>query len=181
MQAPPPGSVLLSLAECTGLSFAATNSGERPPLKANPSFVSFYADFLQVGRDWFRYDTRIYLNGQPQSQSQGHCIAAVVGKNPGSARQGMGAGWQPLKLNGDQMLPFVRKRFIEAFAQASLAIPNLAYVQVLNLFYLCDKELEGALRRYGCITSPRYCTTENLEFRIVWFAWGDDDPELNPF
>src|SRR5258706_12089724 len=141
--------------------------------------MSIYAEFVQVGNHWFRYDTRVYLNGQPKSQADGHCIAAVIGKNPGSAGPTNETGWQPIALNGDKMLPYIRNRFLEAYAKAKVLIPDLAYVQVLNLFYLCGKSLRTALKSYGSRQEPQYCQTEGDEYPIEWFVWGGQHPALD--
>ena len=79
------------------------------------------------------------------------------------------------------MLPSVRNRFIKAYELTGKAPPEDAFVQVWNLFYLCDKDLASALNAIGEIRSPVVCSSENRIPKIVWFAWGGDDKHLNPF
>jgi hypothetical protein len=80
------------------------------------------------------------------------------------------------------MLPSVRNRFFEAYKLAEKAMPKGAFIQVWNLFYLCDKNLRGALKTVCKINSRVVCSTETGVLpRIVWFAWGGDDKNLNAF
>src|ERR1700733_12884945 len=85
-----------------------------------------------------RHDTRIYLRDGHHFETTGTPVAAVIGKNPGAAGPGVPLGtWGPLSLDGDQLLPKVRKIFLEAYARAGKAksVPDDAFVQVLNLSY----------------------------------------------
>ena len=64
--------------------------------------MSFYARFEKYDDCLLRFDTRVYLNGTPQPQKDGKCVAAVIGKNPGSAKPSNGSEWQALDLDGDK-------------------------------------------------------------------------------
>jgi len=143
--------------------------------------MSYYAQFDLHSNAVFRFDTRIYLNGNPVSRSDGICVAAIVAKNPGSASAVTMGEWQPLNLSGDKMLSNVRNIFIKACELAGKAISKGAFVQVWNLFYLCDKNLSSALKAIEEISSPLECPSENHVSPIVWFAWGGDDKNLNRF
>ena len=145
--------------------------------------MSYYAQFVPHGGAIFRMDTRIYLSGSPASQDDGKRVAAIIGKNPGAALTGANGGWGELKLAGDNMLPSVRNRFIEAYQLAGKQIPKLAFVQVWNLFYLCNKDLVSAVNSIDQITSAPRCRREEDGHTppIVWFAWGGDNPHLNKY
>lgn len=143
--------------------------------------MSYYARFDIHSGATFRSDTRIYLNENPVYHTDGKCVAAIVGKNPGSASSTKRGVWESLNLSGDKMLPSVKNRFIKAYELAGKTVEKNAFVQVWNLFYLCDKILGSALNALGKIRSPLICLSENNIPKIVWFAWGGDDPRLNPF
>lgn len=141
--------------------------------------MSYYAQFSSLSGATFRFDTRIYLNGNPTSHTDRKCVAAIVGKNPGSASSATIGTWGSLNLSGDKMLPYVRNRFVEAYALAGKTVPANAFVRVWNLFYLCDKVLGSAIRVVGKMDSPRSCPSEKPTPPIIWFAWGGDDSRLN--
>lgn len=141
--------------------------------------VSYYARFEHVFGRLFRFDTRIYL-GEHALSENGVCVGAIVGKNPGSAKPMQLGKLAPLDLKGDKMLPSVRKRFVSAYLQAGKEIPENAFVQIWNLFYLCDPDLRAACSALRSLKSPPICSSENLKPKVVWFAWGDTDLHLNP-
>jgi len=143
--------------------------------------MSFYAQFKKHEDCLFRFDTRTYLNSNPHSQEEGKCVGVVIGKNPGSAKPSNGLGWQALDLDGDNMLPSIRNRFIAAYQRANVPIPLLAYVRVLNLFYLCNPTLKEALEATDPPRTCPKCATEQQAYHIAWFAWGGNDAGLNPF
>jgi hypothetical protein len=154
------------------MPFASADSGKQNTLDGDSSDMSVYAEFHRIGNDSFRFDTRIYLNGAPKSQAGGVCIAAVIGKNPGSAGPTNGSGWKAVSLNGDKTLPFIRNRFLDAYDQAGKLPPKLSYVQILNLSYFCDKSLRRALKAAAFFNNPQRCPAERRNYDIVWFVWG---------
>lgn len=81
----------------------------------------------------FRLDTRVYLRDAGPGVAD-HCVAAVVGKNSGSANGKKFDCLAPISLDGDKLLPFVRYRFQNAYGRAGMDIPAGAYVRVWNLF-----------------------------------------------
>jgi hypothetical protein len=129
-------------------------------------------------------ETRIYLDEMPERPSieGGACIAAVVGKNPGSARPRRLDEWALLDLGDDKMLPNVRNRFRSGYQLAGKAIPDGAFVRVWNLFYLCNADLDAALDSLNHIGSkaPK-CSSEAGLHQIAWFIWGGSDPRTNGF
>jgi hypothetical protein len=126
-------------------------------------------------------DTRIYLSTAPRLQRDGSCVGAIVGKNPGSACGVPTGNWQSLSLGKDRLLPTVKNIFVAAYVGAGKTIPDNAYIQVWNLFYLCDPNLTAALRALRAIATAPICLTETTYVPIVWYAWGGSDSRLNQF
>jgi len=144
---------------------------------------NYWATFVKTGNHCFRYDTRIYLNAVQSISNSDICIGAVVGKNPGSASPSNlnSNAMQMINLNGDKLLPTVRNIFIKAKTQAKKPIGSNEYVQVLNLFYLCDNNLSTAITSYSTV-GP--CTSlidsaENKIFPLVWYVWGSPDGRID--
>jgi hypothetical protein len=107
-------------------------------------------------------------------------MGAIVGKNPGSA-QALAPGYsgiQPIKLAGDKLLPTARNIILKACCRARIKIEAEAYIQVLNLFYLCDPSLSAAVKKFESVRYPKTCASENGHFPWVWFVWGKRHPRL---
>jgi hypothetical protein len=144
--------------------------------------MSYYARFVTVYDAEFRLDTRIYLEDGFHSEESGVCVAAIVGKNPGSACSTKFDRWERLTLAGDKMLPGVRNRFIEGYRLSGKQIPQNAFIRVWNLFYLCNEELDLAVASHSKIASNApTCPSEKIVPKIIWFAWGGFATSLNPF
>ncbi len=144
--------------------------------------MSYYAQFHQESGSTFRLDTRIYLDEHSHSRTDGTCVAAVVGKNPGSAEPLAKGGWGKLNLNGDKTLPSIRNRFLAAYRLRNEEPPKDAFVQVWNLFYLCNKDFDEARHAIQNFDQPCVCGSEpqvtKAEIKvpkIVWFIWGGHD------
>ena len=142
--------------------------------------MTYYARFETIDGHLFRFDTRIYLGKHDASQS-GQCVGAIVAKNPGSAKPTQLGVLAPLSLDGDKMLPSVRNRFVAAYQQANVPIPDNAFVQVWNLFYLCNPNLDEACSTINHFSNALVCPSESGAPRAVWFAWGGNDSRLRPF
>jgi hypothetical protein len=140
---------------------------------------SFFAHFKTVDKVWIRHQTRIYLGDFLGSRPAGVCVGAIVGKNPGAARSSA-SGWGPLELAGDKMLPNVRNIFLKAYACAGKSPPLDAYVQVLNLFYICGQDLKLALSSLAQQANPHPDPAESLSYPFIWYAWGGELKPLNP-
>ncbi len=149
-----------------------------------------YARFKDFDGQQFRFDTRVYLDDCGHHlEEQGECVAAIIAKNPGSAKPANGVEpgmWGPIRLDGDNMLPPLRNRFIEAYRQSCTPIPEHAFVQVWNLFYLCGPKLNKACSAVRTFPIPPLCPSEALsQPKLVWFAWGGGNGRLanrlNPF
>jgi hypothetical protein len=149
----------------------------------NPQFsgkMSYYARFENINNRLFRFDTRIYL-GKHDHNLPGKCVGAIIGKNPGSAKPTQLGSLSPLNLDGDKMLPSVRNRFIAAYQSMGKEIPENAFVQVWNLFYLCNPNLGEACVAISELPITPQCPSETSQPDIVWFAWGGNDARLNVF
>jgi len=142
--------------------------------------MAYYARFEPVAGHVFRFDTRIYL-GKHDANEDGECVGAIVGKNPGSAKPTQLGVLAPLNLDGDKMLPSVRNRFVAAYQNAGKSIPTNAFVQVWNLFYLCNPDLGAACSEISSLVNPPPCPSESKKPTIIWFAWGGNDGYLNSF
>ncbi len=142
----------------------------------------YWAEFINIGSDIFRFDTRIYLNPIGRIKPDDKCIGAVVGKNPGSAKPtAIGCGIQSIALDGDRLLPTVRNIITKSYSHAKIHPPKNGYIQVLNLFYLCDPNLGQALKKIKANNKARNCPTENHLFPWVWYVWGGALPNLSTY
>lgn len=141
----------------------------------------FWAKFQSSGGELFRLDTRIYLKNIDAPKQSDSCIGAIVGKNPGSAKPSSSTGeLQPIQLDDDKLLPTVRNIVTKAYVTAKIAVPDRGYVQVLNLFYLCNPILSQAVAAISQTTTPPICKSESGHFPWVWYVWGDDHIGLRP-
>jgi len=142
----------------------------------------FWAEFEKIGDDIFRFDTRVYLNSISEIRETDHCVGAVVGKNPGAAKpSAIGKGIQPISLDGDKLLPTVRNIFVKSYREAGIDLPERGYIQILNLFYLCDENLGQAIAKLRKNHHAKNCLSENKYFPLIWYVWGDSSDDLNPF
>lgn len=141
--------------------------------------MSYFARFRRHEHQLFRLDTRIYLDDADTPSDDDTCVAAIIAKNPGSATPTVLAKFTPLTLDGDKLLPTVRRRFVDAYTNAQTDIPRGAFVRVWNLVYLCNARLADAITAFNTINRPLWCDTENDVPRVVWFAWGPPKPMLD--
>jgi hypothetical protein len=147
-------------------------------------FLSYYwASFKKIGNDIFRFDTRVYLESIKKPSDKDICIGAVVGKNPGSAAptQLSNNGLQKINLDGDQLLPNIKSIFEKSYNNANKNIRQNSYIQILNLMYICDKNLKQATNKAGKYSSQIICDTEKKHFPFLWYVWGGSNKELNIF
>lgn len=143
----------------------------------------FWAKFKKRDLNNFRYDTRIYLNKISHPESTDNCIGAIVGKNPGSANpiDKNNSSIQEIRLDGDKLLPTVKNIIRKSYIRAGVEIPNRGYIQVLNLFYLCNPILKEAIFEREELSDLNFCLSENKNFPWVWYLWGGDNYSLNNF
>ncbi len=143
----------------------------------------FWAKFQKIGIDVFRYDTRIYLQSIRAPSENDICIGAIVGKNPGSAKANNLniIPLQQIKLDGDKLLPTVRNILLKSFNKAGKTMSSGGYIQVLNLFYLCDPVLVNAIGSIVKYDFPMYCNSESKAFHWIWYVWGGENVNLSNF
>jgi hypothetical protein len=145
---------------------------------------NYWAEFKIVDNNMFRFDTRIYLEAIAEVKNGDQCIGGVVGKNPGSAepKSGIiGNGIQPIDLKRDKLLPTVKNIITKSYDKAHEPWPKRGYIQVLNLFYLCNPNLQEALSELKQNNNAETCATENQTFPWIWYVWGGTHMDLNPY
>ncbi len=143
---------------------------------------AYWAKFRKYGDDLFRYDTRVYLTPVARIDDRDSCLGAIVGKNPGSAKPLTGArGMQPISLDGDKCLPIIKSIILKSYRQINSPPPPNSYIQVLNLFYLCEPKLSVAINKLKTHNRMRKCPAEKRIFPWIWYVWGGPSPLLNPY
>lgn len=145
--------------------------------------TSYWAKFVKHGLHLFRLDTRIYLQPVAKCGPGDQPIGAVVAKNPGSARpsDAKTTALHELALANDKLLPTVRSFVAKAYLNAGVEPPAGGYVQVLNLFYLCDKGFSRAMRTIGGIPKPPSDKSETKRFPWIMYLWGEYDEAKAPY
>jgi hypothetical protein len=144
---------------------------------------SFWAKFKNFGGDTFRLDTRIYLDNIDSVSDADKCLGAVVGKNPGSAKPSANSdSFQQINLDGDKLLPTVKNIISKSYEKAGIQVPINGYIQILNLFYLCNPKLDKAIAAMENNSSgPRCCESESKYFPWAWYVWGRPSEKLDPY
>jgi hypothetical protein len=82
---------------------------------------------------------------------------------------------QQIDLANDRLLPTVRSMVIKAYREAQRESPPGAYVQVLNLFYLCDAKFSSAVKKMQRVVDPPTDKSEAREFPWIMHLWGGPD------
>lgn len=140
----------------------------------------FWAKFENIHGHTFRFDTRIYFHSSSKPGANDDCIGAVVGMNPGSATGTVGGGLH--SSAGDPTLRIIKGGVEDAYMHKYFALPaSNKYVQVLNLFYLCDQNLATAITNHKTMPFTPIDQTENGMFPWVWYAWGASNTYLDQF
>ena len=136
----------------------------------------YWAKFENHNENLYRFDTRIYLEKINEILENDECIGAIVGKNPGSAipENSILGEFCKIELNNDKLLPTIRNIIIKSNPQTE----GRKYIQVLNLFYLCNPDLSEAIKDYENRPNPKICNTENHKFPWIWFMWGGQNKKL---
>jgi hypothetical protein len=141
----------------------------------------FWARFKTIGGQRFRFDTRIYLDPIIAPTDQDTVLGCIIGKNPGSAGPSKrSAQLAPIALSGDKFLPTVLSVVRQSYSLTDKPVAAGRYVQVLNLFYLCDRDLREAKRSLQTCRRAPPCPAEKQHFPWAWFAWGGSDRVLDP-
>jgi len=142
----------------------------------------YWAQFENINGAMFRFNTRVYLQPIAKPSPTDVCIGAFIGKNPGSAQptNPKVSTLQRIQLGNDKMLATIRNIMIKAYKAAGIEILPNSYIQVLNLFYLCDPLLNQARRRMQEFlpNHPIDCS-ENNDFLFVFYSWGGPNDGIN--
>lgn len=135
--------------------------------------ANYWAQFKLVNNHLFRFDTRVYLSDVASCSYDDPIVGAIVAKNPGSSRPSdpTSANLQVVSLNGGRLLPTVRGVVAKSYLRARKTWPSRAYIQVFNLFYLCDMQAKRALRAQLLLTHLK-CKNESKSTPWLWYAWG---------
>ena len=143
----------------------------------------YWAKFEKRDNYYFRFDTRIYLNEISIPTDNDVCIGAIVGKNPGSAMPSCenSNALQKIVLDGDKLLPNVRCILLKSYQHSNKQINRNSYIQVLNLIYVCDKNLSQAINKIKGYHDKIICDTESKYFPFLWYVWGADNKNLNVY
>ncbi|MDM4014640.1 hypothetical protein [Roseiconus lacunae] len=137
----------------------------------------------KVGPFTFRFDTRIYLQETVCPSDCDRAVAAIIGKNPGSAIPTEADCLARLNLddpNHGRLPRTVRRCFLSAYERAGISPRAGDFIQSWNLFYLTDPDLKAAklsieeMERYHTLPT---CSSEQTMPPIVWFAWGRPEKE----
>lgn len=131
----------------------------------------YYAEFKTdpVSRLMYRHDTRIYLSQYTGSRACGRCVGAFIGKNPGTASRSA-SGWGP--INEDSTLRLIRSVWLKSLKSQ---IKPGDYIQVLNMFYLCDKDFSRAVKLANSLALHFPDPSESKPVDTIWWAIGDYD------
>lgn len=143
----------------------------------------YWAVFQKESNHLFRFDTRIYINPRSYPLPDDYCIGAIVGKNPGSAQPESvhSENMQAIKLAGDNLLPTVKTIVTKAYISSGKSVPKTGYIQVLNLFYLCNPDLNTAISNFKKSGVQQFCDSESKEFPFIWYVWGNHQKNLNEY
>ncbi|PGZ92214.1 hypothetical protein [Bacillus sp. AFS029533] len=141
----------------------------------------YWAKFEVKNNHLCRFNTRVYLKPILYPSDKDICIGAVVGKNPGSAKpyDNNSPYFQKIQLENDKLMINVKSIFVKAFEKAKKPIPSNSYVQILNLFYICERNLKQAIKKIDVHTNMSICGTEEKYFPFIWYVWGSENKKLN--
>lgn len=133
----------------------------------------YWARFTGEPSRMFRFDTRVYLGDVTTPRRHDPALGAIVAKNPGKAKPSDldRRGMQAIRLDGDDLLPKVRSVVLKSFELARREWPECGYVQVFNLFYLCNEDLAQARVALGN-GGAKNCSRELRCYPWLWYAWG---------
>lgn len=143
----------------------------------------YYAKFKSTNGILTREMTRIYFNPVTPSEKDENCIGVVIAKNPGAAKPTELDIWTKLNLSNDKMLQFIYDAFNKAFTISNYELPNNAYIRILNLFPVCNVDVDTAYKDWQKIDTT--ITNENADSnlrasRFIYIGWGNE-PYLDKF
>lgn len=123
-----------------------------------------------------RHNTRLWFDkDELSSPSQESCVGAVVGLNPGSA---IGPADTSIDIvaDCDRTMQRILKTFEIAYGLKNKAIPEKAYIQLLNLFYLREKHAPTATQiknENSDALQLHQDPAESRTYSFLWLAWGN--------
>ncbi len=131
-----------------------------------------------VGPPHTRKDTRAYFLPattpiQSYQQHQGNCVGIIWMCNPGTQKPVAATTTWGVWPTLDNTMHAVIKILNEAQLKAKRGGPKIGdYVEILNLFYLCNSNVYAALKSL-CPGDQ----SPNRSARFCWFAWGSNFPK----
>ncbi|SFK54556.1 hypothetical protein [Methylophaga sulfidovorans] len=135
---------------------------------------TYWANFKNIDGYLFRFDTRIYLKPISDVLPNDECIGAVVGKNPGSASPLYHSdGIIPIDIGNDKLLPTLKSLIEKSYNNSNLSLPDRKYIQVMNLFYLCEHNLPLAIHKNMRSQKAITCKSECNNYPWIWYLWGN--------
>lgn len=138
-------------------------------------FTAVFEPCLINGKTKFlRHNTRLWFERPESPTFDGVCLGAVVGLNPGSAKGDAEIGRETFG-ECDPTMQRVLKTFEIAFKLKGVSVPEGAYVQLLNLFYLRDARASAALAARDenpQILADARDKEEGRQYPFLWLAWG---------
>ena len=70
---------------------------------------------------------------------------------------------------------------LKSYEYSNKDIENNSYIQVLNLMYICDKDLKQAINKHKKHSSVVFCDTEKKSFPFIWYVWGGSNVGINKY
>ena len=138
-------------------------------------FTAVFEPCLINGKtELLRHNTRLWFTRPERPAFEGVCGGAVVGLNPGSAKGDAEIGGETFG-ECDPTMQRVLRTFEMAFKLKGVPVPEGAYVQMLNLFYLRDACASAAIAaRDGNVQLLAHARdkAEGRQYPFLWFAWG---------
>lgn len=138
-------------------------------------FTAVFEPCLINGKtELLRHNTRLWFERPESPTFDGVCLGAVVGLNPGSAKGDAEIGRETFG-ECDPTMQRVLKTFEIAFKLKGVSVPEGAYVQLLNLFYLRDARASAALAARDenpQILADARDKEEGRQYPFLWLAWG---------
>jgi hypothetical protein len=131
------------------------------------------APLIPRGAPFLRKQTRLYFSGsQKYTKHSGRCVGTLWMCNPATDAKSA-APWGP----GVEDPTLQRGLWImdDAQCQANPGAKKGDFIQILNLFYICDDNWDSGLAEHlKSKISQNYREQPCEEARFSWFAWGKD-------
>jgi hypothetical protein len=135
--------------------------------------AAVFAEF-HSGPPKIRKDTRVYLVAGRPRQNKGRCIGILWMCNPGGTDFVQRRPWGkwPIDETMRAVLPiFDRAQEIALLGGRGASADD--YIQILNLFYVCDSKPNSGRATYSKALTP-YHESPHRSARFTWIGWGKD-------